>query len=331
MLSCGSAKGRDKKEEAAISEALRMVDIFASVGADRFDITQTNINEDMTAFRPGQTPEQARRNVPEWIRQAACRHGIELRPSEPGGVGEKIQAGQNLIVRPYGTRAQLVQLDDLDQAALERVRPAAFLILRTSPSTKGSQSWVAVEDGDGREFASKLRRDTGADLTASGATRVAGSENVKPKYRAGDAARPEFPIVAITEATPGRTVTKAQLEALGLVAAVEPKQAAAANAAPRAISLPRSNGRWRGGKKWPDYGSFLTGAPPNGDGSGPDRSRADFLWSKVALRRRFSFDQVEEQLLKVSEKARERKNSGYARDTVRSALDALEREAGPQR
>jgi hypothetical protein len=83
----------------------------------------------------------------------------------------------------------------------------------------------------------RLRRGIGADLTASGATRIAGSENIKPASTAV--------------------------------------------------------GRIFCGRCCP--------APP------------------------FPSEQVEEQLLRVSGKARERKISSYASDTVLSALDALAR------
>lgn len=68
----------------------------------------------------------------------------------------------NVIIRPHHPPAVvLVQLDDVKQDQLERVRPAAFLILQTSPGNH--QAWVAVEGGD-REFASRLKKGTEADL-----------------------------------------------------------------------------------------------------------------------------------------------------------------------
>ena len=58
-----------------------------------------------------------------------------------------------------------------------------------------------------------LAERAGADPTASGATRVAGTANFKAKYA------PEFPIVPIAAAELGRIVSRGQLAALGLVAA----------------------------------------------------------------------------------------------------------------
>jgi len=45
-----------------------------------------------------------------------------------------------------------------------------------------------------REFARRVRRGAGADITASGATKIAGSLNLKDKYA------PDFPRVTIREA-----------------------------------------------------------------------------------------------------------------------------------
>ena len=79
--------------------------------------------------------------------------------------------------------------------------------MQTSPGN--FQAWVAVEGGD-RDFASRLKKGTGADLSASASVRLAGTFNFKRKYA------PNFPTVTIEEAHPGRKVTKAQLESMGL-------------------------------------------------------------------------------------------------------------------
>jgi len=57
-----------------------------------------------------------------------------------------------------------------------------------------------------REFARRVRRGAGADLTASGATKIAGSLNFKDKYA------PDFPRVRIRDAQPGRMTSPAELE-----------------------------------------------------------------------------------------------------------------------
>jgi hypothetical protein len=149
-----------------IAEALRLLDLFASVGAEAFDITHTNLQQEKRGFRPAQSLAQARQSMPYLVPSAARRQN-------------------NLIIRPRaGTDVTLVQLDDLAPDALARIAPAAFLILRTSP--KGLQAWVAVTNAP-RGFAARLKGGTGADKEASGATRVAGTANFKPAYA------PNFP------------------------------------------------------------------------------------------------------------------------------------------
>jgi hypothetical protein len=84
---------------------------------------------------------------------------------------------------------------DLPAAALENIQPAAFMVIETSPGN--FQAWLAVE-GAGKAEARRLRKGAGADETASGATRVAGSLNHKRKYAPG------FPVVTMTHAQAGR-------------------------------------------------------------------------------------------------------------------------------
>ena len=231
--------------ESDKAQAQRMLDVFASVGVLRFDITHINIDGEKRGFRPAQTLEQTRRSMPYLVDSAAKRQN-------------------NVIVRPHSSTAYLVQLDDLDAGSIERVRPAAFLILATSPGNH--QAWLAVEDADA-DFARRVRKGSGADLTASGATRVAGTANFKRKYE------PDFPTVTILEAMPARTVTKDQLAGLGLVAPAEvPKEAPASPL--RVSNRPRA-------KTWPSYERCLDKAPLARDGARQDISRADFTWCMV--------------------------------------------------
>ena len=73
----------------------------------------------------------------------------------------------------------------------------------------------------------------------------------------------------------------------------------------------------------------LAGAPRTSDGSGPDRSKADFWWCKLAIQRKWSIEDTEARLLEVSEKARERVrlgDTGYVHQTVLNAAMAVERD-----
>lgn len=160
-------------------------------------------------------------------------------------------------MRPTSEKISFIQLDDHNEASFAKVREAAFLTLCTSPGNH--QAWIAVSDlaeDQTKDFARRLRKGAGADPSASGATRVAGTTNYKRKYE------PDFPMVRVVNATPGRVLTTAQLDALGLVAPVEPEQAAAVlPLAPRRVSgvHPRE-------RQWPDYQRCLLGAPPSKSG-----------------------------------------------------------------
>jgi hypothetical protein len=219
-----------------LAEALKMLDTFASVGATHFDLTHTNIDGEKRGFRPSQTLTQLKNSMPKLFPGAAERQN-------------------NIIVRPTGDSVHFVQLDDLDGTALSRVGEAAFLTLETSPGNH--QAWVAASGlpspQEAKDFARRLRKGTGADATASGATRVAGTLNYKRKYE------PDFPTVTIGDSAPGRIMTPAQLESLGLVAAPEP--VTILPSAPARVSQ-RSEAAIRA-RKWPDYDRCLQSAPPN--------------------------------------------------------------------
>jgi hypothetical protein len=287
-------------------EALRMLDTFASVGATHFDLTHTDIDGEKRGFRPEQSLAQVKNSMPKLFPGAAARQN-------------------NIIVRPLSKTAHFVQLDDLDAAGLRRVGEAAFLTLETSPGNH--QAWVAVSGlttpEEAKDFSRRLRKGAGADHSASGATRVAGTTNYKRKYE------PDFPTVRIGETAPGRIVTTDQLEAMGLVATPEPEITAPAFTArtPQVRTGQHSTTR---AKVWPDYARSLAGAPPSRDGSGPDRSMADFTWCMTAIDWGFPIEETAAKLPEVSEKARERvqlRDEGYPLITAQNAAAAVERNA----
>jgi hypothetical protein len=147
---------------------------------------------------------------------------------------------------------------------------------------------AGLEDKD---FARRLRKGTGADATASGATRVAGSFNFKDKYA------PNFPRVAIGQVSLGRLATAASLQELGLVA--EWEAAKAACVPPIRSRLGASS------RKWPSYTRCVDGAPANRDKSGPDISRADFVFCMTAISWGWSVDETAARLSEESRKAQE--------------------------
>ena len=176
----------EEKHGRGVEQAWQMLDLFASLGVRAFDLTQTDVEGQKRGFRRGVGWEALRCGAPLLLDSA-------------------IQRQHNLIVRPRRVSVELVQLDDLSGTMLERLKSVAFLILATSVGNH--QAWVAVPEC-APEWVRRLRRGSGADPSASGATRVAGSVNFKRKYA------PTFPTVRLLEGTPQRTVARAELEAL---------------------------------------------------------------------------------------------------------------------
>jgi len=276
----------------AHSEAQAMLDTFASVGATRFDVTRTT-----------------RAGDKDWFRRSVSL--ADLAHTLPAMLDAAIAEERNVIVRPHGPGISFIQLDDLTAEQLPRVAPAVFLTLETSPGN--FQAWLALAGREDKDFARRVRRGTGADATASGATRVAGSLNFKDKYA------PDFPRVAIREARAGHRTSAAELERLGLVAAPDdfaplpPARAGGKQPAPT-----------KAGGIWPSYAHALDGAPPDSEGLGPDRSRADFVWCMTAITWGFGVAETAERLIEESSKARAN-GKGYAATTARNAALAVER------
>jgi hypothetical protein len=278
----------------ACAEAQAMLDSFASVGATRFDVTITTAASDKEGFERGVSLTSLARTLPARLDAA-------------------IAAQRNVIVRPHGAGITFLQLDDLAADQLARLAPAVFLTLETSPGNY--QAWLALKGGEDKELARRVRRGTGADATASGATRIAGSLNFKDKYA------PNFPRVVIREARAGQLTSAAELERLGLVA---PPEDHTPLPPPRAPAMAGSN------RRWPSYSQALDGAPLDSEGHGPDRSRADFVWCMTAITWGFGVDETAVRLIEESSKARTA-GKAYAELTARNAAVAVERRRHPAR
>ena len=275
-----------EKHGRGVEQAWQMLDLFASLGVHAFDLTETDIDGHQRGFRRA-------------VRLEALRHGM------PHFMDSAIPCRHNLIVRPKRAAIELVQLDDLSGAMLERLKAAAFLILATSPGNH--QVWVAMPEC-ALDFARRLRQGSGADPHASGATRVAGSVNFKRKYA------PDFPTVSILEGTPQRTVTRAELEALGLAAAPDPML----------VSRPGRISSGRRAKAWPSYERCLQNALRAHDSDRADVSRADFTFCLLAIDWGWSVADTCQRLLQHSSKARENGET-YARLTAQRAAAAVHR------
>jgi hypothetical protein len=166
-----------------------------------------------------------------------------------------------------------------------------------------------------------VRRGAGADHSATGAVRIAGSKNFKQKYA------PAFPLIELVQVAAGRTVTTATLEKAGLLAPwVAPAMPPPTSVPPSVFrQKPQASGPWY----WPNYQQSLRGAPLKGDGT-PDRSLADFMWCKWAIQRGHSIEATAEKLFEVSAKAQERRrlrgDRGYTLLTARNAAAAVARD-----
>src|SRR3954466_13642605 len=223
----------DDNTTAVHAAARNMIDTFRSVGATRFDVTLTNAAGEKDSFRRSVPLSDLKRTLPDMLDAAAATQ-------------------RNVIVRPHSPNIVFVQLDDLKTNQLTPLAPAVFLTLETSPGN--FQAWAALRGMEDKDFARRLRKGTGADATASGATRVAGSLNFKDKYA------PDFPRVRIAASQPRRTTTTAELEQLGLV--TPPEEVAPLPVSP-ARSIPGSS------RKWPSYAKAIDGAPLNSEETGP--------------------------------------------------------------
>jgi hypothetical protein len=293
-----------------------MIDTFASVGANRIHVTKTDINGTLL-WGKSYSPEDLRKVLPAMIRVAEKLEDCDIL-DKSGNVAGQVKAGGNLMVRPMSDTTAFIQLDDLTEAKLDRVRPAAFLTVRTSPGNH--QAWIAVprfaNDQDRKDFTRRVKKRVTADSSASGSVRLAGAPNFKPKY-AGN-----FPRVEIVDAAPGCITTPETLESLGLVAPPEP--------APTVVKLKTSHTHSRSGPEptWPDYERCVKGAPPAREGDGPDRSIADFFWCMMAIQRGWRIEETADKLLEVSPKAQERarlRDEGYALITAQNAAAAATR------
>lgn len=270
------------------AEARAMIDAFVFAGAQSFEITITEEAGAKVGYQSNRTADELRRTIAARLTAA-----------------ERLK--QNFIIRPRPD-GRFIQLDDLDTAKAAKLAPFAFLAFETSPGN--SQVWLAVTTPQDKEFLNRLKRGTGADISASRATRIAGSLNFKTKYA------PNYPRVTITHRAAGRVVTPATLQEAGLLAPPD--------TAPRRVSIASTTRR---AARWPDYARNLAAAPHDGNGK-PDRSNADFVWCMTAIDWGHSEQATAARLLEVSQKAQERvrlNDPGYPRVTAAHAAEYVHR------
>jgi hypothetical protein len=271
-----------------------MIGAFVDLGVTNFDLSV------LTVVADGHAGEEKVRG------HQLCKADVrEVRSRMVDILTEADQSHWSVVLRPRQIPGLLlVQLDDLRRDVIATIAGFSFLILETSP--QNFQVWLAIratlKQKDLSAFFRGLRRTVGADPCASGASRIAGSTNFKPKYA------PNFPQVRIESLHTNNIVSCEDLEAAGMVALEAPRFIPSARAVPQ------------GKRGYPDYNLALRGAPLRADGSGKDRSKADAFWCKWAAERGYHLDEIASELLRISAKAREeiaRGNANYAIEKAR--------------
>lgn len=134
----------DVTQNAAHTAAHFMLEVFASVGAARFELTLTTCQGEKEYFRRAVPIERLSQTMPDILDRAMDQQW-------------------NVIIRPVPPPVFL-QLDDLDSAACERLQNNSFLILETSPLSY--QAWIAVPSVEGKDFARRLKKGVGPDPSA---------------------------------------------------------------------------------------------------------------------------------------------------------------------
>jgi hypothetical protein len=83
----------------AVSEVLRMIDTFASVGASKIHVTKTDINC-VVQWGRAYSPEDLRKVLPAMIRVAGKLEQCDILDKKTGNVAGQARAGGNLMARP---------------------------------------------------------------------------------------------------------------------------------------------------------------------------------------------------------------------------------------
>jgi len=256
-----------------VAEASVMLDLFQGLGVQCFSLTFTDDTGRKVTFKRNRSVELLRSELPSLLFTSREKQ-------------------LNVIVRPISARTlSLIQLDDLSASQLDRLRRFSFLVLETSP--ENFQAWVGVTDAS-PETIRRVKKAAGADLNASGATRLAGSYNFKSKYA------PNYPRVRLHSIAPLHTVTVGELDRAGLTARED--------RTPRAPRHAPTHRRRHRSLVWPSYARCLADAPGARNHEGKDRSAADFNFCLISIDRGWSVEATANQLMAESEKA---KATGY--------------------
>jgi hypothetical protein len=228
-------------------------------------------------------------------------------------VPEAYQTGRSLVLRMTGSgpgrQRPIIQVDDCNDADVERLRPFAFLIYRTSPGSY--HVWLGIDCPVDRLTAirdrllTQLGKTSRANGGGYGSCRWPGSTNFKPEYRQPDGT---FPMVEPVYRRLRHWVTESELESHALLAlAPAPVELAAEFPTELPDGSPGKTPRWR-----PDYDHELAKR-------GGNRSDTDAAIAAIELCVGWTPAAVKRHLAEVSKKAPGRK-SKYIEDTVDNAV-----------
>ncbi len=213
----------------------------------------------------------------------------------------------NFIIRPRAPAdRRLIQLDDLDSVSVGRVRDIAFRIVETSDGN--FQAWLAVLGADD-EMERRLKKSIIADVGANGATRIAGSMNVKEMRRRADGSYPRVRLIA------ARSIVVDVERLLCVIGRYAPCVSSSSFSTHTQPTMPL-----------PDYDEFVRRARISATGE-IDRSMVDFAWAATAIRRGFAKEVVASELERVSLKAAQLAKGTRAR-YVKRTVNAAARESG---
>jgi hypothetical protein len=272
----------------ALADAQLMLTAFERVGADRFDLTLTDVKAQKVQCQRYVTIDSLRKKLPNLLARSE-------------------QDCLNVIIRPRAREAIIIQLDDINSEGVASLDPYSCCVIETSEGNY--QAFVAVTELVNKKEAEHVRQGliyaVQADKGANGAARLAGSLNVKEKHRLPDGG---FPRVCLKKVGFGRLFTAAELSAAGILKEVSVPILRPVPAAPRSKKRRRA----------PIYALSIRDTKRKKDGE-IDRSGVDFLYAVTCLDWGFTLEDTVNLLQANSPKAAERKDSDYVERTVMNA------------
>jgi hypothetical protein len=194
------------------------------------------------------------------------------------------------------------QIDDPKAERLPPHAPAALLKIETSPGN--FQAWLVLPSMVDRDFARRLRKGSGAR------TRPPVARPASP------AARTSRTSMHPTSSDCDPAVWPTPISPIGL-AWLQHRAQPLRVAPPVFVSA-------GGNRRWPSYERCVDRALMNSEETGPDISRADFVFCMTAITWGWRVAETADRVMEKSSKA-QRSDRAYAELTARNAVVAVER------